>query len=87
MVYSKRRTRTAAVTKIEPEPIHITRYATRKLKQTKEIETIKPQSRKRKQSISDDGNENNPVTLRKKKAAVPPPARKARVKKTKGLSL
>jgi len=87
IVYAKRRTRTVA-TKIEPEPIHMTRRTTRKQKPIKEIETNKRQTRKRKQSISDDGNNNNnTVALRKKKAVDPPPAktntRKTRVKKTK----
>ncbi|CAF1438955.1 unnamed protein product [Adineta steineri] len=90
VVYSKRRTRALTTTKskIEPEPIHMTRRTTRKQKQTNEGDTTtNRQTRKRKQSKSDDddGN-NNTVALRKKKAA-PPPAkpktRKTRVKKIK----
>ena len=70
IVYAKRRTCAIVPPTIEPEPIHMTRRATRTRKQTKEINTTKQQPRKRKQSISDDGN-NNTVALRKKKA-VPP---------------
>ncbi len=90
IVYTKRRTRAVAArtTKIESEPIHMTRRATRNQKPIKEIETNKRQTRKRKQSTTDDGS-NNTVALRKKKAVPPPPkktnTRKTRVKKTKGL--
>ncbi|CAF1437641.1 unnamed protein product, partial [Adineta steineri] len=89
VVYSKRRTRALTTTKskIEPEPIHMTRRTTRKQKQTNESDTTtNRQTRKRKQSISDDDGNNNTVALRKKKA-VPPPAkpktRKTRAKKIK----
>jgi len=88
VVYAKQRRRAAAAptTKIESEPIHMTRRATRNQQPTKEIETTKRQPRKRKQSVSDDGN-NNTVALRKKKTVPPPPAktktRKTRAKKPK----
>ena len=91
IVYTKRRTHAIVTTKIESEPIHLTRRGTRDRKPTKEFETNQRPTRKRKQSTSDDGI-NTTVALRKKKkaAASPPPAktktRKTRVKKTKGLS-
>lgn len=93
VVYTKRRTRAVAApppimtTKVESEPIHMTRRTTRKQKPIKEIEPTKRQTRKRKQSVSDDTN-NHTVALRKKKAVSSPPAkpaaRKTRVKKQKG---
>jgi hypothetical protein len=74
---------------MEPEPVHMTRRATRKQKEPEVVHTTKRQPRKRKLSISEDGSDNT-VALRKKKA-VPPPAktttRKTRVKKIKGLFL
>ncbi|CAF3903403.1 unnamed protein product [Rotaria sp. Silwood2] len=81
MVHSKRPTRTKR-TKVETEPIHLTRRITKKQNQ---IDTNQRQTRKRKKSIADDGNDNT-VVLRKKKP-VPSPAKtntkKKRVKKTK----
>ncbi|CAF3772410.1 unnamed protein product [Rotaria sordida] len=83
IIYSKRPTRTKR-TKIESEPIHLTRHATKKQNQR--------QTRKRKQSISDDENNhnNNTVVLHKKKP-IPPPAktntRKTRVRKPKEIPI
>lgn len=92
MIYSKRRTRGIATTKFEPEPNRITRRAPRAPKVTKEIDTTKRQTRKRKQSSSVDGS-NTTVALRKKKQAMTPPSptkittRKKRGRKPKGLSM
>ena len=91
MIYTKRQTRTVPTAKPEPESIHVTRRTTRVRKPTEVFETNKRQTRKRKQSISDDGIDTT-VALRKKKAVQPPPpaktkTRKPRAKKTKGLSI
>ncbi len=90
IVYMKRQIQAAVTTKIEPESIHMTRRTTRIRKPTEVFEANKRQTRKRKQSTSDDGI-NTTVALRKKKA-VPAPqpktkTRKPRAKKIKGLSV
>ncbi|CAF3614172.1 unnamed protein product [Rotaria socialis] len=81
MVYAKRQTRVKR-TKVVPivEPVQVTRRIIRK--QPAQVDTKQRRGRKRKQSISDDTN-NNTVALCKKKTIGSPPKPKTNTRKTR----